>query len=189
MFAVVSHLDPVHDRLVRELWEKLDRQYRVRLVYEKPVAHISYLVFGGKPQAGLKKAMEDFVVRHEAFEVYASGLGVFLGNPTVLYVPVVRSAQLTCFHNAVWQELSSKFVGISGYYYPDRWIPHITLAHVNLYRSDFASILATIAEYRLDWKCSIDNLALIQAESGISGVEYRLPLMTSSEGAGRAEIL
>ncbi len=175
MYAVVSQLDPIHDRLVRGLWHELEHHYRLRLAYPKPVAHLSYMVFETKPQASLRERLKSFASHHEPFEIRAGGLGLFPGSPAILYVPVVRSAQLTFFHEALWREINRNRLTSSVLYHPDRWIPHITLAQLNLQNVGVADIIVDMAERRLDWQCTISSLALINGVSMTSGLEYVLP--------------
>lgn len=175
MYAVVSQLDPIHEALVRGLWEELDIHHRVRLRYPKPIAHISYMVFSDKPRIDLKERLRVFALGHEPFEIRAGGLGLFPGSPAILYVPVVRSARLTRFHHELWHELRGEDYPSSVLYHPDRWVPHITLAHLNLQNVGVADVIVDMAERRLDWQCTISSVALINGMSVESGLDYVLP--------------
>lgn len=175
MYAVVSQLDPIHDALVRGLWDELEYHYRLRLAYPKPIAHISYMVFETRPQGDLQERLRAFASHHEPFEVRAGGLGLFPGSPAILYVPVVRTAQLSFFHEALWREINRDRLSSSVLYHPDRWVPHITLAQLNLQTVGVADIIVDMAERRLDWQCTISSLALINGIGVTSGLDYELP--------------
>jgi len=175
MYAVVSQLDPIHDALVRGLWSELELHYRLRLAYPKPIAHISYMVFEDKPEAGLKERLQNFASNHEPFDIRAGGLGLFPGSPAILYLPVVRSAQLTVFHQRLWREMNRDHWSPSVLYHPERWIPHISLAQLNLQQVGVADVIVDMAERRLDWQCTISSLALINGVSLTSGLDYVLP--------------
>jgi 2'-5' RNA ligase len=62
------------------------------------------------------------------FEVVTTGLGIFPGSPTYVYLSVVRSPRLTVLQRAVVEEISHHCTGAESVWMPPRWMPHITLA-------------------------------------------------------------
>jgi 2'-5' RNA ligase len=100
---------------------------------------------------------------HQAtpFSLQASGLALFTGLHPVLYVPIVRSIELSHFHQRVWQAISHVGEGIPPYYEPNFWMSHITLAEHDLQVESLKQIMARLFTSELVWEMRIDNLAII----------------------------
>jgi 2'-5' RNA ligase len=62
------------------------------------------------------------------FEIVTTGVGIFPGSPTYVYLSVVRSPRLTVLQRAVVEEISHHCQGAESVWAPVRWMPHITLA-------------------------------------------------------------
>jgi len=80
----------------------------------------------------------------------------------VLYVPVVRSPELTCFHQALWQEISRTATGSDTYYAPERWLPHVTLGFADLDGHLLAEAVRMLGTGNFNWEISVNNVALIR---------------------------
>jgi 2'-5' RNA ligase len=93
---------------------------------------------------------------------------MFTGPHPVLYIPVVRSPELTQFHAALWQEISRTASGIEDYYHPAHWVPHITIGIGDIAKKsprppkdNLSQIVRLLAERNFYWEMTIDNIALI----------------------------
>jgi 2'-5' RNA ligase len=62
------------------------------------------------------------------FEIVTTGVGIFPGSPTYIYLSVVRSPRLTVLQRSVVEEISHHCTGAESVWMPQRWMPHITLA-------------------------------------------------------------
>jgi 2'-5' RNA ligase len=112
--------------------------------------------------------------QHSPFSVRATGLGVFAGAQPVLYVPVVRSVELSRFHEAVWKAIGAAAAGAMTYYEPQQWIPHITLACGDLEPKTLGKVTALLGEREILWDIEVDNVALVYAGGGQSLFRYEL---------------
>jgi hypothetical protein len=127
MHGIVSLLDNDHNQLVEELWAELARRFSVRGVYITPYPHFSYHVAQDYDVDKLEPVLQRITSNITTFKVRTSGLGVFTGNSPVLYIPVVRSLELTLLHQELWQEISTVSSGVQEYYNPNQWMPHIII--------------------------------------------------------------
>jgi hypothetical protein len=100
----------------------------------------------------------------------------------VLYIPVVRSPELTHFHETLWQEISEAGSGILGYYHPDQWVPHITIGFGDMSKDILPSVLCLLSERGFHWEITINTLALICFWLYIT----ILPFMSSTYVLGQA---
>jgi len=161
MQGVVSLLDHKHYQLVTDLWAELARKFAVSGVYVTPYPHFSYQVARRYDVESLEPALRRFAASKTAFKVRVGGLGIFTGSHPVLYIPVVRSPELTQFHEALWQEILSTASGIEDYYHPSHWTPHITIGIGDMNKDNLSQIVRFLAERELNWEITVDNIALI----------------------------
>ncbi len=161
MHGIVSLLDNKHYHLVEELWAELEREFAVRGVYITPYPHFSYQIAQGYNVELLEPILQTFASGQATFQVKTSGLGIFNGPHPVLYVPVVRSPELTQFHQALWPEISTASSGISDYYHSANWMPHITIGFGDINKENLSHIVRSLAERDFNWEITVDNVALI----------------------------
>ena len=161
MNGVVSLLDEQHHRVVEDMWAELAERFGLRGVYATPYPHFSYQIAPQYDAELLKSILEDVAARQTVFHVQTTGLGIFTGAQPVLYIPVVRSLQLTQFQQLLWNELASASQDASEYYHPDRWMPHITISFSDLDKSRLADVIVWLSERPFHWTIEINNLAYI----------------------------
>ncbi len=161
MHGVVSLLDKEHYQLVEDLWAELEREFSVHGGYITRYPHFSYHVAQDYDVDELEPILERITSNITTFQVRTSGLGIFTGASPVLYIPVVRSRELTELHEELWETTSTTGSGIQEYYHPDQWMPHITIGFGDLNKDNLPQIIAALATRDFNWEITIDNLALI----------------------------
>ena len=102
MHGIVSLLDSDHNQQVEELWVELERRFSVRGVYITPYPHFSYHVAQDYDLDKTESVLERITSNITTFKVRTSGLSVFTGASPVLYIPAVRSLELTQLHEEIW---------------------------------------------------------------------------------------
>ena|SRR5579884_2596170 len=167
MNGVVTLLDGEQEQQVRALWANLEREFGLRGAGITPYPHFSYQVAEEYELQKLVPILERIALDSAPFHVRAGGLGVFTSAWPVLYLPVVRSPELTRFHHRIWHEVSRAATGIVAYYQVDRWLPHVTLAERDLDRERLPDVVRWLTEHAVDLDIAVDNIALIY-DSGIS---------------------
>ncbi len=146
MHGIVSLLDNDHNQLVEELWADLEREFSVHGVYVTPYPHFSYHV----AQVYDVDKMEPVLQR----------ITSNITSP-VLYIPVVRSLELTQLHEELWQEISPVSSGVQEYYNPDQWMPHITIGFGDISKDKLLQMIPLLAERDFNWEITVNNIALI----------------------------
>jgi 2'-5' RNA ligase len=158
---VVSFLDQKHYQQVENLWAELERKFSVRGVYVSPRPHITYHIATCYKVKSLESALRRFAASKTSFKVRTGGLGIFTGPQPVLYTPVVRSPELTQFHEALWQEILNTGSGIEDYYHPDRWVPHITIGIGDMNKDNLSQIVRFLVERDFNWEITVDSVVLV----------------------------
>jgi len=156
MHAVVSFLDKKSDRTVRSISKELEKTLGV----QAPEPHISYQGATKYKFVKLEGRLQRFAKSSRRFRVRASGLGLFTGFTPTLYIPVVRTPELSKFQFSLWRRIFSTASNVSPYYKPDFWVPHITLAGGFDYRR-LAEVIGRLSRKELELEIVVDNLAVI----------------------------
>lgn len=177
--AVVSVLDERSQEQVLALWEELRREFNVTDNYTAPIPHFSYHVAQAYDPEALDQALREFAGEWAPFHVRTGGLGVFTGSLPVLYIPIVREARLSLFHAELCQRLHPLASDPVPYYFPENWLPHITLTLGAVEPQTLAAVIAHLSPRRFDWSMVVHNLTAICDNCGVLDVNQRYPLQGS----------
>jgi 2'-5' RNA ligase len=158
---VVSLLDRSHYKQVEDLWAELAEEFAVKGVYVSPRPHITYHIATCYSVRSLEPVLRRLAASKTAFKVRTGGLGIFTGPQPVLYIPVVRSPELTQFHEALWQGICQTGSEVEDYYHPARWVPHITVGIGDLQKDNLSQIVRFLAERDFNWEITLDHVTLV----------------------------
>jgi 2'-5' RNA ligase len=162
MHSVVSLFDEHITKIVQDLWVELANDFGVRQLAELiPYPHVSYHVAQQYEEQELVKHVEALAWQATPFQIQTTGLALFTSSHLVLYVPIIRTLELSQFHQNVWQTVIPMGSGTSLYYQSASWVPHITLAEYDINPENLARILAHLSSYPFRWDIMIDNLAIL----------------------------
>jgi len=176
MHGIVSLLDSEHNRLVEELWAELAVACGLRGVYVTPFPHFSYHVAARYDTDRLAEVLRQVTRDMAPFYVRTTGLGMFTGAHPVLYLPIVRTSELSRLHHALWHAVAPASSGGVDYYHPDVWMPHITVGFGDIDPDSAAAAARLLATRTLDRDIRIDNLAVIYDTGTEQEVRSRYPL-------------
>ncbi|HEX6479147.1 MAG TPA: 2'-5' RNA ligase family protein [Ktedonobacteraceae bacterium] len=162
MEGIVSLLDVKHYHLVEDLWAELAREFGVRGVYITPYPHFSYHVAAHYDIESLTPIIDRITSNITTFQVRTSGLGIFTGEAPIIYIPVVRSLELTQLHEALWEEISPTASGAQEYYHPTQWMPHITIGFGDINKGNLPPIVRWLNGRDFNWEITVNNITFIQ---------------------------
>jgi 2'-5' RNA ligase len=161
MHGVVTLFDKWDDKLIRSLWRELKKDFELEGVYKTPYPHFSYQIAADYDFPKLESLLKKYVSKSEKFNVHASGLGLFTGDQPVLYIPVARSLHLARFQESLWKKIAPTGEGIPAYYEPQFWLPHITLAQLDIDEINLPKMIAKLCNRRFELDIEVNNLAVI----------------------------
>ncbi len=176
MHGLVSLLDDKHFRLVEEIWDELEKDFGVRNLYVTPFPHFSYQVAETYDMELAAGVLSEVARSTAPFKVRTTGLGIFNITHPVLYVPVVRSPELSDLHETLWREVTRTATGATEYYRPEMWMPHITLAHGDIDIDRLTVAVRGLSGRNFHWEISIDNLSVIFDTGTEQGLRHRFNL-------------
>jgi 2'-5' RNA ligase len=162
MDGIVTRLSPAQDEIVGRIWHDLEESCGLRVIEESPIPHFSWIVAESfdLPEAG--RILTELAAEARPFSVLTVGLGIFLDPEPVIYTPVIKNRELLDLHARVWQAVYPVGIGVSEYYAPGVWMPHITLAHRDLTEGSVGCAIERLIGLDLNWEVSVDNLAIIR---------------------------
>ena len=162
MAATASLLDDGHVTKVEEIWSVLEAEHGLSAVSVSPLPHFSYQCARDFDIDLLGEIVGKVADKARPLKVRTAGAGVFSGPKPVVYVPVVRSPELTRLQLALWSAGAVACEQPLAEYHPAAWIPHITLAQGDLTADGLGPVMSTLNGLDLFWEFEVDNLAIIR---------------------------
>ena len=174
--AVVSLLDLKHDEKVRAVWAALEREFGLRSIYSAPFPHFSYHGANDFDDEGVRSLLDRVAGESHPFHIRTAGLGIFPGPKPIIYIPVVRSPKLVHYHCTLYSDLCDLATKPNPLYHPERWLPHITLAHGDLTFEMLPEVVGFLNEETFNWTVTVDNFSLVYTEGVDQGLSFRIEL-------------
>lgn len=162
MAASASLLDDEHATKVVALWDLLKDELGLEGVFVSPVPHFSYQTSRSFDLEMLERVVSDVATGARPLRIRTAGLGVFAGPRPTIYLPIVRTPELTKIHLALWSAGAMATEEPSPEYHPAAWIPHVTLAQGDLTPEALPRAVALLNEADPSWDLEIDNLAIVR---------------------------
>jgi 2'-5' RNA ligase len=174
MQGVVTLLDDRHYARVQAIWEELEQKFGVRGMFVMQYPHFSYQVAEAYDELACESRLKELAARTRPFRVRTAGLGVFTVASPVLYVPLVRTPQLSELHRDIWDGVGHPTLSpVTHYYHPDEWAPHVTLAQGDIDPDRLAEIVRLLSRRNFHWEITVSNLAIIYDTGREQGVRCR----------------
>lgn len=161
MPGVIALLPEPFAAQVEALWERMERDFAVPRGYPGAVPHITFHLGSHDVAAGADEVVRRVAAATSPFVVFTSGLGVFRGKLPVLHIMVARSPAAAALAETLSRELAAAgYPSTDPYFAPEKWIPHITIAHRNLAGLELAELLAWLVRQDLAWEIPISELSI-----------------------------
>lgn len=177
MHGLVSLLDLFHSQQVKLLWQMLEKECGLTGIQVTPIPHFSWLVANDFDWPALEIALQEITSQTSPFMAHTTGLGSFSGDNPVIFIPVVRTAELSALHRQVWERIRPHAIEISPLYSPDNWIPHISLAYADVTPQNIPCVIQKLAFQTYNWDIRVDNISFINETNGQVGeVRYQFEL-------------
>ena len=169
MNGIVSLLPQPYYSEVEKLWDQLEENFGLNGIRVTPFPHFSWQIGEAYDEPLLRETLENISTQTSAFTVQTTGLGVFSGAQPVIFISLVKSPQLIEFHQKIWQRLESCGTGISPYYNPENWVPHISLAYSDVTQKNIGLVMESLSFRTFNWTFEVNNLVYIEEPDGEVG--------------------
>jgi hypothetical protein len=169
MHGIVSLLPEPFYTQVSTIWDELSERHGLNGVRVTPFPHFSWQIAQEYPSPALEEALQMVASAAAPLRISTAGIGLFTGPAPVLYIPIIKTSALVTLHARIWERFSSCGRGISAYYHPTGWMPHISLAYIDLTPANVGGIVKDLVFRDFTWDMLIDNIAYIHEPNGEVG--------------------
>ncbi len=175
MHGIVSLLSSKYTEQVNTLWDELENRFDIRGVRVTPFPHFSWQIAESYQIDWIEATLHTIAERTQPFTVRTTGLGIFSGEHPVIYIPLIKTAELVAYHRLVWEALEENSEVLSPYYDPEHWVPHITLAFMDVTPQNVGPILQWLSFQTYNWEWQVDHLAFLHQEpGGVAKLQYQV---------------
>jgi 2'-5' RNA ligase len=171
--GIVSLLDGADRERVEQLWDELRQDFGVRGIHAWRFPHFSYHVADEYDLARAQAALSALARQTADFSVQTSGIGIFTRKEPVIYLPLVRTAEIAAAHKQIGAAAAPLATGVNEYYADEIWIPHVTIAEGDVDILVLPEIVRRFGERNLRWEMRVTNFALIRANESVQDVCFR----------------
>lgn len=169
MHGLVSLLPEPYYEQVEAIWDMLERDCGLVGIRVTPYPHFSWQIAQEYDFAQLEEILHDLVRDTVPIVVRTSGIGVFTGRRPVIYINVVKSAQVLALHEKVWEATQAVAIGVSPSYHPHAWMPHVSLAYEDVTHANVAPVIGRLAFENYSWEMTINSISVIYEPAGEVG--------------------
>lgn len=171
MDGVISVLDVVHTRQVRELWQEIDGRFHISNPLVTFAPHFSYHIAESYDVAKVASVLREVAQQTAVFTVAATGIGIFPGADPVVYIPIARNAALAALQETLWTAVNPISQAPSAYYQPPNWLPHITLVQSAKSPIDLGPLVKWLHRQSISWEIRVSSIGFAQTSNGRSQVK------------------
>lgn len=165
MEGVVALLDPEGEAHLRAIWRRLAERHAAHALAQRvPYPHLSFHVAEGYDLAALAASLAPVVRGLRPLVVRSTGLGLFTGPAPTLYLAVTRDPALSDAHARIWPAIEPAARGSQGYYAAPAWVPHITLAQLDIGPATLGPLVADLAGLDLAFTFTLDALTALTVD-------------------------
>lgn len=177
MPGVIALLPEPFAARVETLWETMERDFGVPRGYPGAVPHTTFHLGSHDIETGADEVVRRVAARTDPFTVFSSGLGTFGGAVPVLHIMVARSPAAASLAEALERELAAAgYPSTDPYFAPEKWIPHITIAHRNLAGIELGPLLAWLVRQDLAWEIPLTALCIARETEKSAEILGTFPL-------------
>ena len=156
MNGVVSLLDPSATAQIHAIWAELQAAHGIGEAARRvPWPHVSYHIAPRYDPVALESGLQALARETGPLEIRTTGLGIFTGPTPVLYLAVTRSPALSGLHAKAWAACDAAAEDPSPLYAPNVWVPHITLAHLDVTPANLPGLIADLAGRDFAWAITL----------------------------------
>jgi 2'-5' RNA ligase len=170
MHGLISLLDKTHEALVQQIWQELEQLCGMKGVLVTPFPHFSWLIADDFDWPALEDTLQEVTGNIRPFTARTTGLSMFTGETPVIYIPLVRTGELSRIHELIWNKATRLGKGVSPFYSPEFWMPHITVGFGDVTPQNLACLMQLFSPRSFNWEIKIDNLAIGFQNDGTTAV-------------------
>lgn len=160
MQAIVSVLDDPWRERVEEIWGELKAVFRLQDVIAANRPHFTYQ-WADAYDDGIAATLAGLATEMAPYRIRTHGLGIFRGDEAVVYLAMMRDDGIERVHGRLWRDAAVGGINVRGYYAPETWVPHITLAIGDLREEQLPDVVRFLGRKEYAWTIPVSNICLV----------------------------
>jgi 2'-5' RNA ligase len=158
--GIVSNIEGQPYRDIKRLWTLFERRYDSRAVRAYSHPHICYQAAKTSNVGQLKRDFQQLISQIRPFEIDVDGFRHF--RKDVIYLGVRKTRELTRTHKVINRFLEAHCQDLFELYFPEHWIPHITLAMEDLTEDNFKKAWREFQGSDIRYKQRVRNICMVK---------------------------
>jgi hypothetical protein len=178
MHGLVTILPEPFNSKVNALWDGLEENFGLNGIRITPYPHFCWNIGEVYRRPALDRALTEIAAEITAVPVRTDGIGFFAAPRPVLFIRILRSPSVDALHARLWEKMQTVAGGMSAYYNPEQWQPHISLAYGDLTAAQVPEVRAWLeAQDANKWDFKADNICYIyEPEGQVGDLKISVPL-------------
>lgn len=163
-YAVALYFDEKSQAQLLNMMEDLCRAGVNRYLLDVGIRpHITLAYWKDQNGIDVTDGIKRFAQEVKGTNVLFSSIGIFPGEPKVVYLSPVKNDGLIKLHNGLYQELNGKIENYSQNYTPDYWVPHCTLA-TKLNEAEVLRSVTTLLKVKFPVEAQLSQIELLKCK-------------------------
>lgn len=176
MEGFVTQLEMPHLERVQEIQAELKDRFGLVVPEEMFLPHFSYHVAERYDERAVFDRMARLASETAVFSLHASGVAVFPGDESIVYIPICRTPALHSLHQRLVTAVHPHAINPIDYYLPQRWLPHITLAQGETDPVKRGAILNWLIDEQINWRLTVSSISYVKTVGDQSMADQTWPL-------------
>ncbi len=175
-YGVVALLDDTGTAFVQSIWRDFEAEFDIQHPFMNPIPHVTHLQAEDIRQDDLETALITFAAEQAPYTLHASGLGIFTGEKTAVYMAVVRNVALNHIHSRLIDSLYSTIEGMSEEHLINYWMPHISLLVPGMADEQLADVIQFLSAQSFERDITVSKLAILDGSNNTASPRFTIAL-------------
>ncbi len=162
MNAIISLLPAPFAEIVHATWQALENTFDLVGIQRTLYPHFSWQGADQYSENGLLLTLQTIANKTTPFSIQTDGIKYFAGDRPVVFIEVLKSAQLIRLHQQMWAATRPLSTTFNPYYAPQQWQPHITLAIGDLSNELLPEVIDWLKPREFQWQFEINQFSYYQ---------------------------
>ncbi len=174
MQAIVALFSDESARKIYRIWDQITVNKGVSR--NGVIPHISWHVARQYSLPDVNAIIDCETAEISPFEIITTGVGIFRGETSYLYLPVTLNSGLLEQHRRIYEAAAGLCNECNDYFKPNIWVPHITIQFTPLMKKDVCQSILDGWDLLQKMQLEVTSYGLIDSSVGESGMLYRSSL-------------
>jgi 2'-5' RNA ligase len=162
MYSILSLVDNPVDSEIQKILNAIlpITNNNPPIIWQYP--HFTWHSAGGFDSVLIDRELSILANRINRFSMRVTGIGVFTGITRILFLPILKTAELVDLQNMIYSSSQKIASDPSEFYTSEKWIPHITLLSSSEDQQYISPAIQELSKLKIDFEIEINNISFGQ---------------------------